>query len=214
MDETGRVCPRCRKAVRSGFKVCVDCGEILRPPSLAELSGHKKKVKRITFARVFAAVVVLAFAVALLAYLTGWERCSKPSVRIGGECCVDGNGNNVCDKYERYETTTTVPQTTTTVTPETSTTTSTSTTTTSTTTTTVLIRCRVNADCGQKNESLVCFNDDVYVLRRSPKCVSPGKPDAYCVVVQNNFDTEHPKQRCSETCWEGECVSLLSLQKD
>jgi hypothetical protein len=180
--------------------------ETLKRPSLAELGGIKKEDGGRTAAIAVAGAIIILIALILLvlAFKVLKEDCKKPNVKVGGECCVDANKNGVCDKNEKQTSTTTVPQSTTTVPPKTSTTSSTSTTTSSTTTTTVIIRCRTNADCGARNETRVCMNGDVYILRVSPRCTNPGTPTASCIISHNKLD--YPEETCTTRCENGECV--------
>ena len=105
----------------------------------------------------FSAIILITLFSGCLGQNSG---CSDPYVKIGDSCCVDGDGNGICDKDETQTTitteksTTTIRSTTTTSTttqaPETTTLVSTIETTTSAArTTTTLKICKTAADCGQ-----------------------------------------------------------------
>jgi len=205
------VCPKCGKTIKKGWKVCVECGEIIRQPSLKESGeGKRRNIKKTAFIAVAGVVILLVLLTLTINVFKGkGEGCSKPEVRINGECCLNENKNSVCDKYETAESTTTMEKITTTIPPETSTTTSTTTITatssSTTTTTTIFVRCKVNSDCGSLNETLICLNGDVYTFRSSPMCSNPGKPTAYCWTKNNKL--EFPKEQCrGRHCVDGKCA--------
>lgn len=64
-------------------------------------------------------VLIIAVLALFPACLQQGPACNKPYILVGNDCCLDKNGNNICDKYEATLPTT-VPETTTSVTvPET-----------------------------------------------------------------------------------------------
>jgi hypothetical protein len=103
----------------------------------------------------FSAIILISLFAGCIGQNGG---CSDPYVKIGDSCCVDGDGNGVCDKDEMQTTTTekvtsTVRSTATTTSTQAPTTTLPATTmeTTTTTgrTTTTLKGCKTASDCGQ-----------------------------------------------------------------
>jgi hypothetical protein len=137
------------------------------------------------------------------------QPCPESYIMVGSSCCLDGNGNGVCDN-EEAETSTTEEPTTSTLEPTTSTapssTTLSSTTSTATTqsTTSSTMMCSANMDCGERIEERVCYNGDVYVKRTSPICSSPGTQKASCMTKVVMDPT--PTERCgNQHCAKGKC---------
>jgi hypothetical protein len=102
----------------------------------------------------FSAIILMTLFSGCIGQNSG---CSDPYVKIGDSCCVDGDGNGVCDKEETQATTTmkststilTTSSSTTTQAPATTTLVSTvETTSTAAGTTTTLKTCKSASDCG------------------------------------------------------------------
>ncbi len=120
-----------------------------------------------------------------------------------GECCLDTNKNEICDKDEsttttRKTTTTivvkvTIPKDTTTIKSASS------------------IVCRTNRDCGEYKEKKVCSRGDVYLQLQSPICKSPGTKNSKCIVKlrlagESLVSKSAPTERCDRGCQEGKCL--------
>ena len=119
--------------------------------------------------------------------------CNPPYIRVGATCCLDRNGNSICDKDETWPKTTTS---------------TTSTTTLPTTSTTVKPRpvaCTVNSDCGEEKTTRICYNGDVYLKTESPYCTRPGTTYSRCIIKVNRFQ-DHPLEKCSRGCRNGTCL--------
>jgi hypothetical protein len=138
--------------------------------------------------------------------------CPPNYILVGRECCLDLNGNGICDRDETpteeilqpIETTTTIPQ-------PIETTTSTAPPQTTTTTTIQEITCTMNADCGQIREERICKGLEVYMQRVSPVCRKPGTPSAECIyrttlVGQTLVSQARPIERCENECRDGICI--------
>jgi hypothetical protein len=154
------------------------------------------------------------------------EHCTTPDIQVGTGCCLDSNGNGMCDTdeaspQEESTTSSTLEETTTTFEAATTTTATTSTTSSSTSSSSTLalptttsttmpkIACTVNGDCGQSVQERVCYQGNVYLRRTSPVCQNPGKTNARCIVkvVQDT----NPTETCSGSdrhCIDGECVFI------
>jgi len=136
---------------------------------------------------------IIAFIQGIIAAITGGEAtpttsttttqpmCSPPYIQVARECCLDANGNGICD---RDEVTTTTTEPTTTI--ATSTTARTTTTEPTTTTTTLAIECRSSNDCGTAVRVKVCYTDgDIYWVTDTPLCKNQGTPESYCYIKRS-----------------------------
>ena len=113
-----KYCKDCDKSYPNDKKFCSDCGK-----KLTELIEKPvKEVKAITQREVvpwkkIILVIVAIGLVILVGKLTGFITlpvgdktttttygseiaCNKPYIRLGKECCLDANSNNICDKDE------------------------------------------------------------------------------------------------------------------
>lgn len=146
--------------------------------------------------------------------------CPSPYILVGSECCLDKDGNQVCDKDEttttQKQTTTTQKQTTTTEKQTTTTAKPTTTVKKTTTTTTTLpkIACYEQSDCGETVTKKVCFNNDVYEQSTIPLCKNAGTPEAECINKLSSFmrgtQMKAPYEDCgSKNCYDGECVNKV-----
>lgn len=131
--------------------------------------------------------------------------CNPPYIRFSSSCCLDSNGNSICDRDEASSTTTST-------TTSSSTTTSTTSTTTSTSSTTLpSIACWRNRDCGEEKEVKICYRGDVYIQKINPICRMAGKPESYCVnytslAGASMLSEPVPFERCSQGCLNGACL--------
>ncbi|MFH1404295.1 MAG: hypothetical protein ABIH11_08515 [Candidatus Altiarchaeota archaeon] len=124
------------------------------------------------------------------------ELCTPPMTLVGGECCLDSDGDGTCD-YGYYEPTTT----------STASTSSTS----STASTIHVIACLTNRDCGNQTENRICYKGDVYIQQGTPLCQKPGTTEARCIyktILLGETITQeaNPYERCSRGCKDGECI--------
>ena len=133
------------------------------------------KHNRIT---IFSTIILITLFSGCLGQNSG---CSDPYVKIGDSCCVDGDGNGVCDKAETQTTTTeksttTIRSTTTTTTTIQAPTTTAIATTIETTssagrTTTTLKGCKTAADCGEPYlGGCTCQGEGVTKTNYKPIC--------------------------------------------
>lgn len=112
----------------------------------------------------------------------GQNGCSSPYVKIGDSCCVDGDGNGVCDRDEAQTTSSTEKITSTSRPAATSTTLAPTTTsiadtiastTSSASTSTTLKSCKTSADCGQPYlGGCTCSGEGVAKTRYRPICTN------------------------------------------
>ncbi len=73
----------------------------------------------------------------------------------------------------------------------------------STTSTTIKPKCSTNADCGEITNKRICKDGDVYTVKTSPRCKSPGTESASCISTLKTTKT----QDCDpDRCVGGECV--------
>jgi len=138
------------------------------------------------------------------------ELCPSPYIQVGSECCLDRDGNGICDKDET--TATMAAETTSTAVVETTTREAVTTTVAASTTTTgKQALCGKNSDCGIPREENVCVNGDVYVQQTTPQCQNAGSPAARCIMKTNlkgqtMTSSAVPSERCSEGCKDGKCI--------
>lgn len=116
---------------------------------------------------------------------TTLEECPIDYIRVGVDCCLDENGNSICDDDE--EVTTTSVSVTTTTEP------TTTVTTTSTTTTTAYVECHSLDDCGETRTEYRCSGDNIMRVVYIPSCRNAGTPDAQCTSIA-------PTPRVVATC--------------
>jgi hypothetical protein len=130
--------------------------------------------------------------------------CPPNYLQVGIECCLDLDGNGICDRDETTTTSSFLPTTTST----TQVVWRTTTTLLETTTTTLYIECSVNADCGQTIEERSCYRGDVYIRKYIKMCQKPGTVESRCVTRQQYGSA--PVERCSgdRHCIDGECVKV------
>ena len=141
--------------------------------------------------------------------------CNRPYVRVGNGCCLDMDGNGVCDTQETAatqvqmtETTLFIAETTITTTarePSTITTTSTAKT---DETSTTLIRCWGPEDCGGNKSSVKCYKDGVYLFEEFPYCKRPGSSESVCMARQKIQVLD--KCGREEVCMDSICTDLYS----
>ncbi len=118
--------------------------------------------------------------------------CNRPYIRVGGDCCLDRDGNGVCD---RDETSMTEPS----MTP-----------TTAVTPTTAAMQpspdamCNTDADCGEPEVMVVCSEDDVVKLTVTYRCVRPGMSSADCIARARSEIVDTCE--ADEICYFGVCV--------
>ena len=130
----------------------------------------------------FTAIILITLFSGCLGQNNG---CSDPYVKIGDSCCVDGDGNGVCDKDESQISSTVMSITTIISTTTTTTTQSSATTTTATTiatietttsagkTTTTLKACKAASDCGESYlGGCTCQGEGVTKTVYKPVCNS------------------------------------------
>jgi|GEM_PF-5255150 len=118
--------------------------------------------------------------------------CDAPYIRVGGDCCLDANGNRICDEHEKKTTTTAKEMPTTTV---------------AQTTTTVALaqaECSSDGDCPADELLVICSGDDVVKLDIKYSCADAGKATAHCEgsTVATKLDTCD----ANEECYAGVCV--------
>ncbi|MFH0862623.1 MAG: hypothetical protein V1875_06285 [Candidatus Altiarchaeota archaeon] len=97
--------------------------------------------------------------------------CRPPYMRLGLGCCLDSQGNGLCDTDEH-----------------------------STTSSTVLdyVICRRDADCGATRTEYICRIGDVYRLTFTHVCRRPGLTSSACeqVVIDDLVDSCGPAYQC------------------
>jgi len=129
--------------------------------------------------------------------------CNPPYLRIGDSCCLDKDGNGICDKDEQSTTTTLKPMvsTTTTVAPSPPSTTVLA----AVTSTQPLTKCNTNADCGGPVNYTKCSDGKVIMYSETPICTHPGTPEAKCTMKSKTS----PYEACveGERCVGGRCVN-------
>jgi hypothetical protein len=138
--------------------------------------------------------------------------CKTPYIRFANTCCLDMNGNAICDKDETPTTlaqvaTTTIASVATSVTtlPLPPTTMAAQTTTTNVAS---AVACNTNSDCGTAQSTLKCSGNNVVTYTETPSCSHPGQPNAQCIVKTKTT----PYQECDSTqnCINGICVTTVS----
>lgn len=144
--------------------------------------------------------------------------CNPPYIQVGGGCCLDQDGNSVCDKDEQASTTidaetstivteTTTHSATTTVAGMQATATGPATTSTSTltTSTSVSAACSSSDDCPEQQEGrLRCDGDKIVKDVTTFYCANPGTNEAMC---KGRVKMQAVKQCSGETsCLAGQCV--------
>ncbi|MBU4201945.1 MAG: carboxypeptidase-like regulatory domain-containing protein [Candidatus Altiarchaeota archaeon] len=162
--------------------------------------------------------------------------CNPPYMRFGKECCLDRDGNSICDRDEATTSvalavpattvsaeTTLAPATTTpttsivittsaeTTSPTTSIAITTPAETTVPTTTTLSIACILSSDCGEWGEEPVCHNGDVYIQVTTPICRNAGTPEAQCIeqvkfAGASIYSEPRMEEECNDGCQDGECL--------
>jgi hypothetical protein len=124
--------------------------------------------------------------------------CSPPYILVGRDCCLDGNGNGICDRDEVTTTTST-----TTTTSRATTTRATTTTEQTTTTTTLAVKCKTNLDCGTPLDVNICYEKAIYKLTDIPMCRNPGTPESYCYIYRSGtspYGYTQKIQDCESGC--------------
>lgn len=137
---------------------------------------------------------------------TSEEFCKAPYIRLGKGCCLDKDGNSICDQDEKPKETTSVQTTVPTTTTE-----ETTTTLQETTTIAETIECRQSSDCGQSIEQRVCHNGDVFRQRVTYLCRKAGTPESQCIqknswVGGSLVSEPSPVDDCFEGCKDGKCI--------
>lgn len=131
-------------------------------------------------------------------------QCEPPHMRVGNECCLDINNNQICDLDEEVveaSTSTTNPE----PLPQPVWIPPHSTTATTSSTTTTSIACTMHTDCGEDWEYLRCYRGSVYSYVESPRCLHPGQLNAECTWKSDM--TVYEKCEQWETCVNAECVN-------
>jgi hypothetical protein len=134
--------------------------------------------------------------------------CQPPYIPMGETCCLDKDDDGLCDSQQKKKN---IEPSVTTSNPLPTTTVITSSTTIQSTTTTVRIICRINSDCGEQIEELVCYRGDVYKQRITPVCKLPGTFHSSCIekttlVGQSLISKPRPIESCSQGCKNGKCL--------
>lgn len=145
--------------------------------------------------------------------------CPSPYMESAGECCLDRDGNGVCDRDEAEPATTLGEEPEETSTTEAPTTAEAPATTEAPTTaeapapttTAAAIACYRNSDCGQEKRENVCKDGDLYVQQSNPVCNNPGKTGAECkwrtkLVGQTLTQSAIPLEKCVDGCRDGACL--------
>jgi hypothetical protein len=138
--------------------------------------------------------------------------CTAPYMRLADSCCLDRDGNGICDKDEAappttqppVEATETTQAPTTTIAPQT-----TSTLAQTTTTQAQTAGCTMNSDCGSQTTEMRCSDGDVVKYVQTPVCKNPGTPQANCISKVSTSASEN----CAEgtDCVNGACVAPLPV---
>ncbi len=143
---------------------------------------------------------VLGYDSNIMGQFTGVEvvnpvvTCPYNQQHIRGECCLDTNNNNICDREEwsinkptsgrDKDVVSIVKVTTTTIQEKT--------------------KCRKNVDCGLIKEYNKCIGEKLYSIRETPTCIKPGRKKGRCV----NTITKKIFKKCGRKslCIEDKCV--------
>lgn len=97
--------------------------------------------------------------------------CPRPYIQVGGDCCLDGNANRICDRDESEE---------------------------STTTTHGYVLCRSDLDCGPTRVEYACLGGGVHKVTVTSYCVNPGSPGSRCErnLLDEPVDECGPGEHC------------------
>ncbi|MBD3261495.1 MAG: hypothetical protein GF334_07405 [Candidatus Altiarchaeales archaeon] len=114
-EPSALTCAGCGREVEDSWKVCKSCGEKLKgvgePPKKEDrVGGSKNKpifIGVIVFLLVIASLVFL-FLAGVFASVEEYEsessdtpHCVAPYIQVGSKCCLDGDGNSICDEDEK-----------------------------------------------------------------------------------------------------------------
>jgi len=147
--------------------------------------------------------------------------CNSPYMRFGKECCLDRDGNSICDRDEATTSVATTSSVATTMPAETTAPTTsiattvpaetTAPTTSLATTTTLPIACTLSSDCGEWKQVPVCHNGDVYIQVTTPICRNAGTPEAQCIeqvkfAGASIYSEPRMEEECNDGCQDGECL--------
>ncbi|MFH0862895.1 MAG: hypothetical protein V1875_07705 [Candidatus Altiarchaeota archaeon] len=144
--------------------------------------------------------------------------CNPPYMRYAAGCCLDREGNGICDADELTATTKTTVRQTTTSTTQAPRPVQTTVTTTSTTlpdpptTTAAAIACTTHADCGAERNYTRCHQGSVVLYFEKPRCEHPGRPDSQCIIKSSI----QAYQKCEswEACIGARCVNASDMSCD
>ena len=149
--------------------------------------------------------------------------CNPPYMLYADGCCLDRDGNGICDADELTTTTARMRQTTTTSAIRQATTSTvhalveaaSTTATTSTnlpTTTVAAVACNRHEDCGPERNYTRCHQGSVVMYFEKPRCEHPGKPDAMCTIKSSI----QAYQKCEswEACVNAKCMNASDMSCD
>jgi hypothetical protein len=99
--------------------------------------------------------------------------CLPPYIRFGLGCCLDVNGNDICDSDETQTTTTTLAD---------------------------YVFCRRDSDCGTTRIEYVCAGKNVHRLTFAFFCRNPGLRSSTCErnAVDDIVDECEPNEQCAK----------------
>ena len=97
--------------------------------------------------------------------------CPRPYIQVGGDCCLYEDGDRICDRDEREDTTTTSPR---------------------------YVLCRSDADCGPTRVEYACLGGGVHKVTVSSFCVNPGSRGSRCErnLLDEPVDECGPGEHC------------------
>jgi len=102
-----KICPKCKKEYPDEDSFCDECGGKLKEKEekkRVEAHGRKEhiiEIKGISKKKILY-VIITVLAVVIVAIVISQQKpsCNKPHILVGTECCLDRNGNNICDEDE------------------------------------------------------------------------------------------------------------------